>query len=42
MLTVHSSSPGKFVFKSWEVVFMMSGDFKSLLSEQDGSVSSLQ
>lgn len=30
-----TSPTGKFIFTSWEVAFMMSGAFKSLLSELD-------
>ncbi len=30
ILIVRSTSPGKFVFKSWEIVITMSGEFESL------------
>ncbi len=41
-IIVRSTSPGKFVFKSWEIVITMSGEFESLWSAQDGNVPFLQ
>ncbi len=34
-LMVRSSPPGKFVFKSWQVVISTSGAFKSIWLEQE-------
>lgn len=38
---MRSSNPEKLVFTSWEVVLTTSGVFKSLWSDQDGGVLSL-
>ncbi len=35
------SPPGKFVFISWEVIIVLSGEFRSLWLEKDGDAQNL-